>query len=232
MKKIEINNLTKSYGEKTVLENVTIDIPLNSISFFVGKNGAGKTTLMDILVGLTNIEKGQIFIGEQLAKIPYSQQLREKIFLLPVENISIDYLTAMENIEYFQTIFNLNLTDLEIEKILTDYQLINETNLVESFSTGMKKRLDLAILEVIAPEIILLDEPSLGLDVYHVDFLRKKLLEYKATGKTVIVTSHDMSLANKIADQVYLFNNKKIEKYDAKKIDSEKMVLETYREYQ
>nr|WP_243465531.1 hypothetical protein [Oenococcus oeni] len=95
----------------------------------------------------------------------------------------------------------------------------------------MKKRLDLAILDMIAPEIILLDEPSLGLDVYHVDFLRKQILNYKKLGKTVIVTSHDMALSEKIADMIYLFSEKKIIAYNAKDVNSEEIVLESYKDH-
>ncbi|MGQ2286384.1 ABC transporter ATP-binding protein [Leuconostoc suionicum] len=229
MKNIEINNLTKSYDKKIVLDNVSISIPAGTISFFVGKNGAGKTTLMDILVGLNNFENGKIYINNQVAEIPYSKELRDEIFLLPVEDISIEYLTARENIKYFQTIFNVIKND-QIEEILTNYQLINETQLVKNFSTGMKKKLNLAILDTIAPNIILLDEPSLGLDVYHVDFLKRRLLDYKKNGKTVIVTSHDMRLADTIADQIYVFNNHNITSYDAHKINSEDVVLATYSE--
>lgn len=90
MKNIEINNLTKSYDKKIVLDNVSISIPAGTISFFVGKNGAGKTTLMDILVGLNNFENGKIYINNQVAEIPYSKELRDEIFLLPVEDISIE----------------------------------------------------------------------------------------------------------------------------------------------
>ena len=228
---IKINNLTKKYKDKLVLDKVNLQIPSNKISFFVGKNGSGKTTLIDILAGLNKINHGSIQIDNKDARIPYSKSLRKKIFSLPVENISVEYLTAKENLLYYSELFKLKLSDRKIKDILQSYNLFEETDFSVTFSTGMKKRLDLAILDMIAPEIILLDEPSLGLDVYHVDFLRKQILNYKKLGKTVIVTSHDMALSEKIADMIYLFSEKKIIAYNAKDVNSEEIVLESYKDH-
>ncbi|WP_243115693.1 ATP-binding cassette domain-containing protein [Periweissella cryptocerci] len=183
---------------------------------------------MDILVGLNQFDRGNVIIDENVMTIPYSKEMRKTIFLLPVESITIEYLTALENMDYFKHIFELNKSGDEIVQILQAYKLEQESGLVKGFSTGMRKRLDLAILDMISPDIMLLDEPSLGLDVFHVDFLRKRLLAYKELGKTLIITSHDMALSNRIADRIYLFNNNQIIEYDADDVNSEEMVLSTY----
>ncbi|WP_143796737.1 ATP-binding cassette domain-containing protein, partial [Oenococcus oeni] len=115
---IKINNLTKKYKDKLVLDKVNLQIPSNKISFFVGKNGSGKTTLIDILAGLNKINHGSIQIDNKDARIPYSKSLRKKIFSLPVENISVEYLTAKENLLYYSELFKLKLSDRKIKDIL------------------------------------------------------------------------------------------------------------------
>ncbi|MDR1606684.1 MAG: ABC transporter ATP-binding protein [Streptococcaceae bacterium] len=226
---IIINKLFKKY-EDIVFKRLSIVIPENTISFFVGRNGAGKTTLMEIIMGLNEYQEGEIIIDKENIKIPYSNEIRQKINFLPVENIAIAYLTARENLEYYACLYKIGSSQSKIDELILEYQLDEqEKKYVKYYSTGMKKRLDLAIFELTQAKILLLDEPSVGLDVYNVDFLKKKLIDYKRKNKTVIVTSHDMSLCQKIADNVFLFKDKSVIKYDGQDVDAEKLVLDTYK---
>ncbi|MDR1568622.1 MAG: ABC transporter ATP-binding protein [Streptococcaceae bacterium] len=228
---IEIHNLEKKYDGDVLFKDVNITFLKSDISFLVGKNGVGKTTLMTILAGLLDFEQGDIEIDGRLLELPYQQSIRKQIFLLPTDNISIDYLTATENLSYYAKLYHIDVNTVVIDEILKEYQLKQEEKkLVVEYSTGMKKRLDLAILELISPEILLLDEPSLGLDVYHVDFLKRKLMDYKKQNKTIIVTSHDMSLANKVSDKVFLFKDKNIEVYNSVDVDLEAIILQSYQD--
>jgi ABC-2 type transport system ATP-binding protein/heme exporter protein A len=210
---LEIKNISKSFDNCLVIDNVSLDFKLGTINFFVGKNGVGKTTLMELITGLLVPDFGEIILDGKALSIPYPKSVRQSMFFLPVENIAIDYLSAQENLVYFSELFHINKD--RIRDLLDEYQLEKYKNKwVKDYSKGMTQRLNLAIMDLVDSDILVLDEPSLGLDVFTLDFLRKKIIDYKNLGKLLIVTSHDMDFCKRLADNVYLFKDNIIEKCD------------------
>nr|WP_243465323.1 AAA family ATPase [Oenococcus oeni] len=140
------------------------------------------------------------------------------------------FLTARENLSYFAEIYRITKYQDKIDDLIKDYQFSDqEGKLIKGYSKGMKRRLSLALIDLINSPIIVLEEPSLGLDIYNVNFLRKKLLEYRSEGKLVIVTSHDLLLCQRLADRVYLFSDNKIIEYQTGEIDKiERGILDSY----
>ncbi|KGO32138.1 multidrug ABC transporter ATPase, partial [Oenococcus alcoholitolerans] len=201
------------------------------IVFFVGKNGVGKTTLMEIIVGLNEADSGEIFLDNKLIKIPYSAAVRRKIAYLPVDDQLIDYLTAGENLVYFAEIYKVAEYQKKIKRLLTEYLFEeHKEKLVKDYSTGMRRRLSLALMEMTDRPVMLFDEPSIGLDVYNTDFLRRKLNDYRAAGKTIIVTSHDLLLCQRLADRIFLFQENDIVESDLANVDIvERKVLDSYK---
>lgn len=227
---IDIRHLSKSYGDVQVLLDVDLSLADDRISAFVGKNGAGKTTLMEIIAGIRKPDDGEIWADDALLTIPYAKSIRKRLFYLPTYNIGIMYLNAKENLEYFNALYRKRKDESSLEQLLKTYHLDGIGKMVQEFSLGMKKRMDLAILQLIDPEILLLDEPSIGLDVYNINFLKDRILALKQEGKQVILTSHDMGLLAKVADTVFLFNEGHIETYSGKDVDIEAKLLATYDE--
>lgn len=108
MKRIlSLKKISRKYGKKIVFTQQDLDFYDGEIVFFVGKNGVGKTTLMEIIVGLNEADSGEIFLDNELIKIPYSAAVRRKIAYLPVDDQLIDYLTAGENLVYFAEIYKV-----------------------------------------------------------------------------------------------------------------------------
>lgn len=106
----------------------------------------------------------------------------------------------------------------------------HKEKLVKDYSTGMRRRLSLALMEMTDRPVMLFDEPSIGLDVYNTDFLRRKLNDYRAAGKTIIVTSHDLLLCQRLADRIFLFQENDIVESDLANVDIvERKVLDSYK---
>ncbi|MFT8752536.1 MAG: ABC transporter ATP-binding protein [Oenococcus oeni] len=227
---LSLKEINKSYGSKVVFHHQDFSFSKNEIVFFVGKNGVGKTTLMEIIVGLNQIDEGEIILDKRELKVPYDLSSREKFSFLPTDDQLIDFLTARENLSYFAEIYRIKKYQDKIGDLIKDYQFSDqEGKLIKGYSKGMKRRLSLALIDLINSPIIVLDEPSLGLDIYNVNFLRKKLLEYRSEGKLVIVTSHDLLLCQRLADRVYLFSDNKIIEYQTGEIDKiERGILDSY----
>ncbi|AZZ60990.1 ABC transporter ATP-binding protein [Oenococcus sp. UCMA 16435] len=227
---LSLKEINKNYGSKIIFNHQNFSFSKNEIVFFVGKNGVGKTTLMEIIVGLNQIDEGEIILNGRKLKIPYDLSARKKFSFLPTEDQLIDFLTAKENLSYFAEIYRISNYKNIIDELIEDYQFSEQKEkLIKDYSKGMKRRLSLALIDLIDSPIIVLDEPSLGLDIYNINFLRKKLFQYKKEGKLVIVTSHDLLLCQRLADRVYLFSDNKIIEYQTGNIDKiEQGILDSY----
>ncbi|MFT8323880.1 ATP-binding cassette domain-containing protein [Oenococcus sicerae] len=227
---LSLKNISKSYDGKIVFHNQNFDFSQNEIVFFVGKNGVGKTTLMETIVGLNQPDQGTIMLDGRELRIPYDVSARKQLSFLPTENQLVNYLNAKENLAYFAEIYRIKDYEPTISGLIKNYLFADqEKKLVKDYSTGMKRRLSLALIDLIDAPVIILDEPSLGLDIYNTDFLRKQLWAYRQAGKLVIVTSHDLLLCQRLADRVYLFSNDQVVEYQGKAMRNlEQGILDSY----
>ena len=191
---IKTNDLTKRYGDKTVVDRVSISIKKGEIYGLIGKNGAGKTTLMKILLGLTEPDSGEItlFGTTSLGKA------RKRIGAL-VETPSLyKNETALENMRRFAILSHT--TDEGIRGLLRFVGLENTgRKKVREFSLGMRQRLGIAIAMLGGPELLILDEPVNGLDPEGIKEIRDVILELNARGITFLVSSHLLDELGRIA---------------------------------
>ncbi|GAA0473329.1 ABC transporter ATP-binding protein [Alkalibacterium indicireducens] len=194
---IIINNATKSYGKQTVLKNINLDIVEGEIFGLLGPSGAGKTTLVKQLVGLEEVSSGEIHILDE--KQP-SLKLIEKIGYMAQSDALYTELSARENLEFFVSLYDLTKTERKerIKEVMRVVDLEDSMDkIVAQFSGGMKRRLSLAIAMLHEPVILILDEPTVGMD----PILRKSIWNnfnaLKKTGVTIIVTTHVMDEADK-----------------------------------
>lgn len=186
VKAIQCNQLTKNFGDKTVLTGVDLEIHTGSIVGLLGKNGAGKTTLNRILTGLSFATSGDVCIFENGAKCG-----NRKISFLS-ENISVfPNLSAYENLCQVFLINGLTPDAKRINNILDVISIENSKKRAGKFSLGMTRRLQIAMaVLVVEQDIIILDEPTNGLDINGVLWLKELLESLKRNGKTLIITSH------------------------------------------
>jgi ABC-2 type transport system ATP-binding protein len=195
---IQINNVSKSFGKKTILSNVNLNIGKRQIYGLIGPSGAGKTTLVKMLVGMEEADEGVIeVLGHQM---PHLGVLQEIGYMAQADALYND-LTGEENLRFFASLFSLN-KNKQKERIAYASELVNLTQelrkKVSAYSGGMKRRLSLAVALIQDPKVLILDEPTVGIDPELRLSIWKELYRLKnEEQKTIIVTTHVMDEAEK-----------------------------------
>lgn len=194
---VSIKNVSKTFGKQQVLKGVSLDITRGEIFGLLGPSGAGKTTLVKQLVGLDTPNSGENYLFNE--KMP-SLKLMGKIGYMAQSDALYGELTAKENLEFFGALFGLTGKKLQerMRDVMNIVQLTEHLNkAVTHYSGGMKRRLSLAIALLHEPELLVLDEPTVGID----PVLRKSIWEAFYTlnknGTSIIVTTHVMGEAEK-----------------------------------
>jgi len=195
---ITIKNVSKSYGKKIVLDQINFDVENGQIYGFIGPSGAGKTTLIKMVVGMDMPDTGEIHVLNK--KMPNLELLQE-IGYMAQSDALYDELTGKENLEFFAALYKLNRKEVK-ERITYTADLVNLTEdlnkKVSAYSGGMKRRLSLAIALIQNPKILILDEPTVGIDPELRLSIWNELLRLKSKeGKTIIVTTHVMDEAER-----------------------------------
>lgn len=221
MQIIEFQDITKAFGSKKILDKVNLKVEKGDIFGIIGPSGSGKSTLMKVLMGIIKPDSGKIFFKE-------NEVLKDSNILLKVtglttqENSFYEKLTVKENMNYYAHLNNvkMNKKDLEvhIHKLLRSVGLYeSKDKLAENISGGMKRRLDFVISMVHDPELLILDEPTTGLDPKLVDQFWKTIQETKEQGKTIIVISHIFTELEKNCNKAGILYEGNIKSMDVKK---------------
>ncbi len=195
---IRVKEVSKSFGKKVVLKDINFDIKQGRIYGFIGPSGAGKTTLVKMMVGMDIPDKGSIYLlGEKMPNLEILQQ----IGYMAQSDALYTALTGKENLMFFASLFKLANAEKQ-KRIAYAAELVNLTDdldkKVSAYSGGMKRRLSLAIAIIQNPQVLILDEPTVGIDPELRLSIWNELLRLKdEEGKTIIVTTHVMDEAEK-----------------------------------
>jgi ABC-2 type transport system ATP-binding protein len=211
---IETQNITKVFDGFKAVDGLSLQIKRGEVFGFLGPNGAGKTTSIKMMVGLLKPTSGQVKIdGQDMRKLD-----KGIIGVCPQELVLWDNLTCAESLKLMGDMYQVPpaITKERLEKLLQDLFLTDKADtLVKNLSGGMKRRLNLALGLIHQPEIVVLDEPSEGLDPQS----RRVLWEYIRNlrddeGKTVILTTHIMDEADRLSDRVAIIDHGKLLRLD------------------
>lgn len=199
---IEVIGLTKSFKKFEVLNNVDLKIEPACVYGILGPNGAGKTTIIRCLLKILKPDKGQIlFKGKELTEnhIHKFFGYLPELFLPPKQLTPVDFLKLSGK------------TKTEIEKVLFSVGLLEVINKkIKNFSRGMVQRLGLAFITIDDPEVIILDEPTQGLDPLGQRTITELIKNFKSIGKTIFICSHSLAQIEKLIDNVGLIDKGKI----------------------
>ncbi|MFH0876539.1 MAG: ABC transporter ATP-binding protein [archaeon] len=219
MSYISCTNITKSFGKNKVLDGISLSIEKGEIFGLIGPSGCGKSTLMKIILGILQADSGTISIeGENLSK--NTSKIKKLVGYTTQENSFYEKLTIAENMKYYSNLYGLYPKEDYIDNILKDVELLkHKKSLAGNISGGMKRRLDFAISLIHDPKILILDEPTTGLDPLLVEQFWAVVQKTAAKGKTVIVTSHIFSEIDANVNKVGIMNKGKF----AKIIDLDKL---------
>ena len=223
---IQTKNLNKSYKKQEVNKDISLLVPKNSIDGLLGPNGAGKSTLLKMLTGMINPTSGEIIYKEK----PWSRNDLLEIGSLIEQSPIYENLTARENLKVRTLLYNL--PDSRIEDVLEIVNLTNTGNKkAGKFSMGMKQRLGIAIALLNNPKLLILDEPTNGLDPIGIGDLRELIKSFPKKGITVIISSHILSEVEQIADYIGIIANGQLwyQEKVQEDIDLEKLFLEVVK---
>ena len=203
MKVIELKDVKKSYGKNEILHGISLDIEEGSIHGLVGRNGCGKTTMMKMIMGIEEPDEGQVILGPTV-KLGYFSQENES--LDPSQRV-IDYIR--DTAEYVKTEDGMAAASVMLERFLFDATL--QYSLIGKLSGGEKRRLYLLKVLMEAPNILILDEPTNGLDPAGIQEMRSLISSMpETTGATVLISSHLLGEIEQMVTQVGILNHGKM----------------------
>ncbi len=202
---LDIQNLSKAFGQRQALIDLTLRLLPGEVYGLLGPNGAGKTTTINLLSGLLQPDVGQVLIAGYSA----SEVTKPYLGVMPQQNLLYQSLTCRENLAFFAKIYGLqaSLRSQRIQTCLKSVNLQDRANsIVGALSGGMQRRLSLAVAIVHQPKLVVLDEPTTGLDIesrYEVWTLIRQL---KQQGITVLLTTHLLDEAERLCDRIGFLN--------------------------
>lgn len=211
---VEVKNISKTYNNTPIpaVDNVSFSIEKGQIFGLLGPNGAGKSTTISMLCGLLKPNSGSIAIlGEEINK--NTKFIKSRIGLAGQSLAVFKNMTAAENIDYFAALFGMNKAQIQEakEKYLNLFALNEVSNkLLAQFSGGMLRRFHILVALLHNPELIVLDEPTTGVDIHSRRQILDLLLKFKTEGKTILYTSHILSEAEEICDRFAIMDSGKI----------------------
>ena len=201
---IEIASLTRRYGERLAVDQLTLEIHPGEVLAFLGPNGAGKTTTIKTIVGLLLPSAGQIRVGG-VDVVAEPQQASRKIGYVPDQPYLYEKLTGREFLHFTAEMYGLDAGDakLQVERQIQAFELSDFADrLAESYSHGMKQRVIFAAAMVHNPPALVVDEPMVGLDPRSMRIVKTLLREHASAGASVFLSTHTLSVAEEIADRI------------------------------
>lgn len=214
---LETKGLTKNYKNGIALNNVSIQVEKGTVYGLLGPNGAGKSTLLKIITRAIPKSSGEVMFENHLL---YTDDVK-KIGAIIEHPAIYPNLTAYENLEVITTL--LNIDRKKIDEVLMTVSLTNTgKKLAKEFSLGMKQRLGIAMALINSPSLLILDEPTNGLDPVGIQELRELIKILSGHGITIILSSHILSEVGQIADKIGILNKGRLS-YEGQNTDSSKL---------
>lgn len=206
---IRLDNVTKTYNGKIAVDALSVEIPRGQVFAFLGPNGAGKTTTSKLIVGLLKPTSGSISVCGLDVEKNY-EEVKKKVSYVPDQPYAYDKLTGREFLYFVGRMYSLS-KKVCVERI-EEYSGIFETgeyldNLIESYSHGMKQRIVISAALMHNPEVIVVDEPLVGLDPKGSRIVKDLLRERAAGGATVFMSTHMISVAEETADKIGIIHH-------------------------
>lgn len=200
---IELKNLSKHYRKKCIFESLDMTFENLQLTVLLGENGAGKSTLLRMIAGLEQLTKGEIrYFGEQLSK----KQRQDKIGYVPQDIALFEHMTVNENIRCFNALCKAPLSNVLIDEYARQLNLNERTMTISNLSGGTKRKVNVLIGLLSNPQILILDEPTVGIDLKS-RFDIHNLLNTMKRERLIILTTHHLDEVEALADQIKVIGN-------------------------
>lgn len=203
---LDVAHLTKSFGTKTILDDLSFHIESGEIFGLLGPNGAGKTTMIRIIIDIIKSDTGS---AKMFGKV-FNEDLKERVGYLPEERGLYQKITVFECLKYFANLKNVKKPDDRIDFWLGKVGLIDhKKSRVSELSKGMQQKIQIASAFIHDPDLLILDEPFSGLDPVNTKLVKDIMLDLKHDGKTIILSTHQMDQAERMCDRILMINHGK-----------------------
>lgn len=201
MNAIEIENITKNFGKVTAVNDLTLKVPKGSIYGFIGPNGSGKTTTIRMIMNILYPDNGDIkILGKK-----HVGSSHDNIGYLPEERGLYKKMKVRELLQFYGQLRRTKNLNSEIDYWLKKFDLESWGNKkVEALSKGMSQKIQFITTIIHRPDIVILDEPFSGLDPVNADIVKSAILELRDKGSTIIFSTHDMSMAERMCDYIFM----------------------------
>ena len=213
---LEARGLCKSYGSRAVVSDLSLSVKGGEIVGLLGPNGAGKSTTVAMLCGLVAADRGQVFVGEGAARQPLTEgslEGKRRIGVVPQELSIYENLGTAANLELFGALYGLSGA-LLAERVAAALKLVGLADRARdkpsTFSGGMKRRLNIASALVHDPDILIFDEPTVGVDPQSRNAIFDNLEELRQRGKALLYTTHYMEEAERLCDRIVIVDHGKV----------------------
>ena len=213
---LKIEHLTKQYGTKKAVDDLSLHIQKGEIYGFIGHNGAGKTTTLKAIVGIHSFDEGEIYVdGISIKNDPIG--CKKILAYIPDNPDLYEYMTARQYINFIADIFEVGMERFEkIEKYAKLFSIENELNQpIASFSHGMKQKVALIAAWIHSPKLIIMDEPFVGLDPTASHILKQMMKEHCEKGGAIFFSTHVLEVAEKLCDKIAIIKDGKLLKTGA-----------------
>lgn len=209
---LKIENLTKVYGEKKAVDNLSLEINSGEIYGFIGHNGAGKTTTLKSIVGILKFEEGKISVdGMDVSSYPI--ETKKRIAYIPDNPDLYEYMTAIQYLNFICDIFEVpvEVREERIKKYGDVFEITGDLGQqINSFSHGMKQKLAIIGAWIHEPKLIIMDEPFVGLDPKASFSLKEMMREACDNGSAIFFSTHVLDVAEKLCDKVAIIKGGKL----------------------
>ncbi|MCI8293133.1 MAG: ABC transporter ATP-binding protein [Hespellia sp.] len=204
---LEVSNLSKTYGKVKAVDQVSFVVPNAQVGILLGPNGAGKSTIIKSIAGLLR------YTGEiKIQGIPSRKMEARRMFAyVPEIPAMFDALTVREHIEYIRKAFDSTISDAEVDVLLHRFELDDKQDkLGNELSKGMMQKVSICCALAVKPQVILFDEPMVGLDPRAIKELKETVLELRSFGVTVLISTHMLEMVEELWDVMFVMNHGQI----------------------
>ena len=209
---LKIQNLTKSYGDKKAVDNLTLEIQPGEIYGFIGHNGAGKTTTIKSCCGILKFEQGEIFIdGISVKEDPLA--CKQKLAYIPDNPDLYEFMTGIQFLNFVADIFGVSASDRQsrIREYADMFELTGDlAQPISAYSHGMKQKLAVISALLHDPKLIIMDEPFVGLDPKAAHLLKITMRKFCDNGAAIFFSTHVLEVAEKLCDKVAIIKDGKL----------------------
>lgn len=212
MKVLKITDLTKKFGELTAVDKINLAIEEGEIYGLLGPNGAGKSTTINMITGLLTSDSGKIEILDKDIR-KHSKWVKQNVGIVPQDIAIYEDLTAYENVKFFASLYGLKGVELK-ERVGEALEFVGLSdkakNFPKEFSGGMKRRINIACAIAHRPKLIIMDEPTVGIDPQSRNHILQSVMKLNSMGCTIIYTSHYMEEVEEICSRIAIVDHGKV----------------------